>query len=235
LLVVAFSVMTTRAAELSTRDEIIAPVKRIDVYVLPYYEAAQTPDGKPIVSVGKSFDLQLASSKQADIVAVRDAIQAQPQRITPMTLMVLAIRLYDVGLRDEAAFWFYVAKNRYVTMADVLNVKSPDLAQVEDAVRNFAILAGPLFNGYAFCDGVKQREISLKSLEWVERNPYEVIFMEQLPALPGDRILNLKKSVSRLKGNADKEQLYLSDPKNLEELSKSRKANHINEKFCWSL
>ena len=30
-----------------------------------------------------------------------------------MTMMVLAIRLYDVGLRDDAVFWFYAAKDRY--------------------------------------------------------------------------------------------------------------------------
>jgi hypothetical protein len=29
-----------------------------------------------------------------------------------MTMMVLAIRLYDAGLRDDAVFWFYVAKDR---------------------------------------------------------------------------------------------------------------------------
>ena len=35
--------------------------------------------------------------------------------LTPMTIMVLAIRLYDVGLRDDAVFWFYAAKNRFAT------------------------------------------------------------------------------------------------------------------------
>ena len=37
-----------------------------------------------------------------------------------MTLMVLAIRLYDVGgCRDDAVFWFYAAENRYLTLEDV--------------------------------------------------------------------------------------------------------------------
>jgi hypothetical protein len=30
-----------------------------------------------------------------------------------MTLMVPAILHYDVGLRDKAVFWFYLAKDRY--------------------------------------------------------------------------------------------------------------------------
>ena len=41
-----------------------------------------------------------------------------------MTMMVLAIRLYDVGLRDDAVFWFYVARARYITLEDVLDVSA---------------------------------------------------------------------------------------------------------------
>ena len=52
-----------------------------------------------------------------------------------MTMMVLAIRLYDVGLRDDAVFWFYVAKDRTIVLSDVLNVKTPQLAQADDERR----------------------------------------------------------------------------------------------------
>jgi len=37
-------------------------------------------------------------------------IVARPEAVTPMTMMVLAIRLYDVGLRDDAVFWFYASR-----------------------------------------------------------------------------------------------------------------------------
>ena len=47
----------------------------------------------------------LASNKRSDILAARDRILADPKVVTPMTMMVLAIRLYDVGLRDDAVFW----------------------------------------------------------------------------------------------------------------------------------
>lgn len=213
--------------------EDITPVKHIGVYVLPYYQSAQTPDGVPTVAVAKAFDSRLSSNKPEDILAVRDAVQANPQRITPMTLMVLAIRLYDVGLRDDSVFWFYVAKNRYFAMSGVLNVKSPLLAQAEDAVRNFAILVGPFINSYAFCDLQKQRDASQRSIEWVERNPYEVMFMEQLPALPGDRMENLKKSIADIRARAQQEQQYFDDPGNLQDFNKKRVDKHVVEKFCW--
>jgi hypothetical protein len=109
------------------------PVRHIGIYVQPYYESAADRNGRPRVAVGKAFDEKLASNRREDVASVRDAIRAQPQMVTPMTLMVLAIRLYDVGLRDDAVFWFYAAKDRYVTVAEVLEVRSPSLAQVEEA------------------------------------------------------------------------------------------------------
>jgi hypothetical protein len=218
-----------RNTETSTK-----PVKQIDIYVTPYYESAKTAESRPTVAVATAFDTQLASNKRDDILAVRDAIQAQSKLITPMTLMVLAIRLYDVGLRDDAVFWFYVAKNRYRTLADVLDMKAASLAQVQDAIGSFATLAGPFINSYAFCNIAKQRDAQAKSIAWIEQHPYDAVFMEKLPALPGDRAQNLRKSIETLKENAQKERQYFDDPKNLEEFNKTRKENHVPEQFCWS-
>jgi hypothetical protein len=63
----------------------------------------------PTFAVATASDTQLSSNKREDILAVRDAIQAQSKLITPMTLMVLSIRLYDVGLRDDAAFFGFTS------------------------------------------------------------------------------------------------------------------------------
>jgi hypothetical protein len=224
------------AAQVPSRDNatITKPVKQIDIYVTPFYESAKTVDGHPNVAVATAFDAQLSSNKREDILAVRDAIQAQSKLITPMTLMVLAIRLYDVGLRDDAVFWFYVAKDRYLTMADVLDMKAASLAQAADAIGSFASLAGPTINAYAFCNLAKQRDEKLKSIAWIEQHPYEAVYMEKLPALPGDRAQNLRKAVESLKESAQKERQYLDDPKNLEDFNKDRKENHVAEQFCWT-
>ena len=84
-------------------------------------------------------------------------------------------------------FWFYAAKDRYLTLDEVVDVGAGGLAQVEDAVRNFSTLAGPIINGYAFCDIANQQAIRAKALDWVEQNPYEAIFMERLPPRRSDR------------------------------------------------
>jgi hypothetical protein len=209
------------------------PVKQIDIYVTPYYVSAKTLDGHPNVAVNTAFDTQLSSNKREDILAVRDAIQAQPKLITPMTLMVLAIRLYDVGLRDDAVFWFYVAKNRYITMTDVVDINAPPLAGVDDAMGSFATLAGPFINSYAFCNLAKQRDAEVKSIAWIEQHPYEAVFWERLPALSGDRTQNLQKSIQSLKDNARKAQEYFADPKNLQDFNKTRQENHVPEQYCW--
>jgi hypothetical protein len=235
MVLLAAGAAAAAAAQAPTRDETSTkPVRQIDIYVTPYYNSAKTLDSHPTVAVATAFDTQLSSNKREDILAVRDAIQAQSKLITPMTLMVLAIRLYDVGLRDDAVFWYYVAKDRAITMADVLDMKAASLSSADDAIDAFATLAGPFINGYAFCNLAKQRDEEVKSIAWTEQHPYDAVFMEKLPALPGDRTQNLRKSIETLKENAQKERQYFDDPKNLEDFNKSRKENHVAEQFCWS-
>jgi hypothetical protein len=209
------------------------PVRHIGIYVEPFYHSAPTPEGRPQVGVGKQYNDLLSSTKREDILAARDLIAAKPALVTPMTMMVLAIRFYDVGLRDESVFWFYAAKDRYIVMSEVLDVKTQQLAQADDAVRSFATLAGPVINGYAFCDLAKQKELHAKAVAWVESNPYEVMFMAQAPALPGDRSENAKRALANAKDRAAKERAYFDDTKNVEAFYATRKRNEADVKFCW--
>jgi len=211
----------------------VEPVRHIEIYVEPFYRAAITPDGKPNVAVGGRFDALLASNRREDILAARDLIIADPKLITPMTIMVLAIRLYDVGLRDDAVFWFYVAKDRYLVLSEVLDVNTQALAQADDAIRSFATLAGPVINGYAFCDLARQSEFHVKAIDWVENNPYQVMFMEGAPALPGNRRETLKRALANAREHAAKEREYFADSKNREAFYAMRKANDADVKFCW--
>jgi hypothetical protein len=208
------------------------PVRHVGIYVQPYYEAAREPGGTPRVAVGRSFDA-LASNRREDILAIRDRIVAEPKLVTPMTLMVLAIRLYDFGLRDDSVFWFYAAKDRFLTLDGVVEVGAGGLAQVEDAVRNFSTLAGPIINGYAFCDIANQQAIRAKALDWVESNPYEAIFMERLPAKQSNRKQALAAAVALLRRNAARERAYLQDPDNAAKFRAERARNGTDEKYCW--
>jgi len=138
---------------------------------------------------------------------------AEPKLVTPMTMMVLAIRLYDVGLRDDAVFWFYVAEDRYITLSQVIDIEDSGLSQVGDAVQSFATLAGPIINGYAFCDLARQKDLRAKALAWVEQDPYQAIFMDRLTAKPGSRADNLKAAIRAVRQSVDNEQAYFADTK----------------------
>ena len=210
------------------------PVRHVAIYVEPYYAAAGTEGGTPKVAVGGKFDALLASTRQKDILAARDKVLSGPALVTPMTMMVLAIRLYDAGLRDDAAFWFYAAKDRFLTLADVVDLDADGLRQVEDAVSNFATLAGPAINGYAFCSIANQQAIRRKALAWVTANPYQAIFLPQLPAQhDGDRAAALKASMAARTADADKESAYFADPANVAQFKADRAKNETDAKYCW--
>jgi hypothetical protein len=221
------------AAMMATSAGAAEPVRRIDIYVQPYYEAARDAGSTPRVAVAKAYDAMLASTRAANVAGARDAIAKDNALITPMTLMVLAIRLYDVGYRDDAVFWFYAAKDRYATLAMVADVRTPQLAQVEDAVRSFATLAGPVVNGYAFCDIANQQRLAAKALQWTIDHPYQALFLPQMPALPGDRATNLDKAIAELKAANAKERDYLAQPANAESMKKLRRDNGADAKYCW--
>jgi len=209
------------------------PVRRIEIYVQPYYEAARTPNAPPRVSVGRTFDDLLASMKKEDIIKARDMIETDPRVVTPMTMMVLAIRLYDMGMRDDAVFWFYAAKARYTTLEDVIDIRTSGLIAPSEAVKSFAVLAGPVINGYAFCDRARQHATNLKAIAWAEAHPYSVLFMTQLTAKEGDRAANLKKSINEQKTFVERERARFDDPKFAEEFAATRRKNEADEKFCW--
>jgi hypothetical protein len=209
------------------------PVRRIAVYVEPFYNSGRAPGERPRVAVGKQYNDLLASDKPEDILAARDLVVAKPKLVTPMTMMVLVIRLYDAGLRDDAVFWFYAAKERYIVMSEVLDVKTQALAQADDAVKSFATLAGPAINGYAFCDLAKQKEQHAKALAWVDANPYEVMFLPAAPALPGDRAVNHAKAMANARDRAAKERAYFDDAKSRDAFYATRKRTEADTRYCW--
>lgn len=206
--------------------------KFIRIHVEPYYRAADSPDESPKVRVFQHIDALLASTDAREVLKARDVIQQQPAMISPMTMMVLAIRLYDVGLRDDGVFWFYAAKDRYMTMDGVIHTGAPQIAGASIAIRDFATLAGPYFNSYAFCDIGKQQKIRVNALDWVKAHPYEAIFLPQMPARDGDRRENLDKALLQLEAAVREEQQILSDPERLADFRAQREANNVDEEFC---
>lgn len=210
------------------------PVKHVAIYVEPFYVAGRTREEAPKVGVGGAYSALLASTNIENILAVADMVRSKPALTTPMTMMVLAIRLYDMGRRDEAVFWFYAAKDRYFTLREVIVPDAPQLAQSADAMNSFNALFGPILNGYAFCDIARQQVQRMKALDWVERHAYQAIFLEQLAARGPDRKALLAAAIAKARENAEKERVHLADPANLQAFKDARSKNDMDSKYCWT-
>jgi hypothetical protein len=211
----------------------VEPVKRIRVYALPYYQAATSADAAPLIAVNKEIDPLLSSNQREDVIKAEAWVRKNPQMITPMALMALAIRLYDVDSRDNAVFWYYAAQDRYATMGGVLEPGSSTLDRADKAMKIFTSLAGPTFEGYAYCDISKQQKIRKDALDWVAKNTYQALFIRELPAQSGKRNVNLKQTLAKLRADVEEHQQNLSKFDNYRNLLNSRRDSNADEKYCW--
>ena len=85
------------AEEAKSDDEFPSP---LPVYVLPYYHSKG-----PWVSVGK-FSSEPKSAASESILRVARQMTKDWQPLTLEQMHVTAIRLFDLGHRDEAVYWF---------------------------------------------------------------------------------------------------------------------------------
>ncbi len=123
----------------------------IDVYVTPYYNSAG-----PVIKVGK-FSAGLGSKSESEFIATIHTMKKQWNALSFDQIYVGAIRLYDLGYRDEAVYWFYSAQYRGRQFAMLVDRKKLgsigdpgfELFHAQDA---FLQLVGPYVNGYAFGD-----------------------------------------------------------------------------------
>jgi hypothetical protein len=147
---VAFVAITFASLALKAAQPEINP-SHIDAYITPYYDSKG-----PTVSVGR-FGSGLASAKEDDFLTTIAAMKKDWDRLSFPELYVCAIRLYDLGYRKEAVYWFYSAQYRgrqfgvLLDQARMGSIGNPgfELLQAQNA---FYQLVGPYINGYAFGD-----------------------------------------------------------------------------------
>jgi len=211
----------------------VAPVVQLHVDVPPYYIAGATYGTPPSVAVDPQFDKLLASAKRADIQKAVVAIAAKPDLVKPDTLIVLAMRLYDVGLRDDAVFWYYVGRDRFLTMAQVLDMRSIQLTRSAETTESFLRAAGPAMDGYAYCSLAHQAEQEDRAIAWVAAHPWRILGYTELPAIADDRNAALAAAVNHLRDASRKKKALLADPKTLADLEDARQRNHAHERYCW--
>jgi hypothetical protein len=124
------------------------------IYVTPYYNS----DGLQI-HVGK-YSAVIAGMTAANAAETQKALQADWAELSPEAMYVLAIRLYDLGWKDDAVYWFYSAQYRarlFQGILDPAKVGGLGSAAFErkQAYIAFHQLSGEYINGYAFGDPAK--------------------------------------------------------------------------------
>src|ERR1044071_3883982 len=138
----------------------------IDVYVTPYYNSKG-----PEISVGR-FSAGLRSANENEFVATIAQMKRDWDRLTFPELYVGAIRLYDLGYRKEAVYWFYSAQYRGRQFGVLLDqgkmgsIGRPGF-ELLHAQNAFYQLVGPYINGYAFgdIDGLVRSEEHTSALQ----------------------------------------------------------------------
>ncbi|MEO5687626.1 MAG: hypothetical protein ABIR54_09700 [Burkholderiaceae bacterium] len=211
----------------------VRPVVQLGVDVPPYYVAGSAYGEPPKVAVDPAYDALLSSKNPQDIVKARDAIAAKPDLVKPQTLIVLAMRLYEIGLRDEAVFWYYAGRDRFLTMEMVLDMRSMQLVRSAEIVASFERAAGPAMDGYAYCSVAHQAEREDRAIDWVAAHPYKILGYTELPAQSEDRNAALAGAVVHLREASKKKKALLADPATLKELQDARLANHSHERYCF--
>jgi len=108
------------------------------------------------ISVG-NYSQQLGTSDLQELTALAQEMAGKKDTLTPEQMFVLAIRLYDLGDKDNSVYWFYEAQFRAKLFLKTLDADhfaglselSAGLLASYDA---FTGLAGKHINGYAGCD-----------------------------------------------------------------------------------
>jgi hypothetical protein len=103
------------------------------------------------------YSQQLGTSDLQELTALAQEMAQQREVLTPEQMFVLAIRLYDLGEKDNSLYWFYEAQFRAKLfrvsldadhMAGVSELSAGLLASYDAFTKS----AGEYINGYAGCD-----------------------------------------------------------------------------------
>ncbi len=146
-----FALVASAIALLTALPAIAGDAGRIEAYVTPFYDSSG-----PVINIGK-YSTGLAAKAPGEFVATIVRMKNQWNDLNFIELYVGAIRLYDLGYRNEATYWFYTAQYRGRLFALLVDQKR--LGSIGDrsfelyhAQQAFFELVGPNVNGYAFGD-----------------------------------------------------------------------------------
>lgn len=123
----------------------------ISIAISPYYDSEGTQ-----IDVGK-YSEQLKTEDLQILTELADEMAQEKEVLTPEQMYVLAIRLYNLGDRDNSIYWYYEAQFRARLFQQAIEpaqmVSTSDITfLLTTAYDSFQKLAGEYINGYAGCN-----------------------------------------------------------------------------------
>jgi hypothetical protein len=123
----------------------------VPIYVTPFYNS----DG-PKVAVGK-FSQRLAEANADSILPLVADLEKEKVELRAEVMYVTAVRLFDLGHKDEAVAWFYRAQFRAKVFSALLDPQKmgaigSEAFELKQAYGAFNQLAASFINVYAFGD-----------------------------------------------------------------------------------
>ncbi len=218
----AVAAATALAEERSAAATRPAPMP---VSVTPFYDS-----NGPRVAVGP-YGVRLVAADARSILGLAAELAKEKDKLRPEVMYVTAIRLYDLGHKDEAVYWFYSAQFRARVFMD-----SVDPAQVGGmgsesfelpaAYTAFNQLVGVYINGYAFGDLAKLEKTLAKVQAESKTTPSLADLFPNVKFLPKERwdveakafTDSMSEMIDYLKANANS-------------IKEKRKATGIEGKF----
>lgn len=201
--------------------------QQAEFYVTPFYSSQG-----PHIEVGEFSEL-LTKATAASIDELASKLRAKEvwPKLPAETMFVLAVRLYDLGHKDDSVYWFYSAQMRArllnaVLQPDSLGEMGSEGFELMHAHASFQQLAGIYINGYAFGDLPKLQATLQQVLDEATEMPDLAAAYPTLqfidPALWPDRA---KEIAAGLKEMLD----YIED--HSDEIRAQRKANGVEGKY----
>jgi hypothetical protein len=163
-LITVISFLAVAAAQEGGEKQKDADRSAMPIYVTPFYDSKGLK-----VSVGDNSE-KLASADARSILEVSKELNKEKDKLRAEVMYVAAIRLYDLGHKDEAVYWFYTAQYRarvFTSILDKAKVGSigSEAFELRQAYASFNQLAGEYINGYAFGELPKLEETLLKVVD----------------------------------------------------------------------
>lgn len=198
---------------------------QIPFYAEPYYNY------KPLkINIGK-YSEQLMTSDTTQLLDLANKIKADIDNVTIETLYILAVRLYDLGKKDESFYWFHTSKTRariFIEMLDPNKIGGigSDAFELKQLFSTFNQIVGVYINGYGFNDVEKGAStMELVKTEVKQIKSYIDVY-KNIKFLPETELEKIKT-----KKEMELEEGIVYFRKNKDEIKKKRIEAGIQDKY----